>query len=182
MSRTGLDFTLQERRMLITVLDFAEKQGVDLWEAAKNIAPIMKREPQEVHDEMIDLSKDRSLMLEFMIGRTVDVEVNQVVPYGAFCHLLHDPSLSALLHVSEFTKSGERIDDPNKYVKVGDRLRAKVIRTKNGRVGFSVKVTNPLRPKYGIDTNPQYNDSPNGASDGHKTRRGFGVLGGIFGR
>ena len=60
---------------------------------------------------------------KFSIGTVVDGEINRVTPFGAFLKLGED--INGLIHVSEI--SSVPVQDATKSLKVGDRVRAKVI-------------------------------------------------------
>ncbi len=72
----------------------------------------------------------------FKIGSEVEGEVNRISPFGVFVKL--NDEINGLIHTSEL---GEDIKDPAKSLKIGDRIKAKVIAVEpeEHRVGLSIK-------------------------------------------
>lgn len=73
----------------------------------------------------------------YQIGTVVEGEINRITPFGAFIKLSDD--INGLIHVSEI--SGEEVTDPNTVLKVGEKVKAKVIAIEpdEHRVGLSIK-------------------------------------------
>ncbi len=74
----------------------------------------------------------------FAIGSVVEGEVNRLTPFGAFVKLSDE--INGLIHVTELP-GGEGIKDPAEALKVGQKVKAKVIAVEpdEHRVGLSVK-------------------------------------------
>lgn len=74
---------------------------------------------------------------KFKIGSEVEGEINRVTPFGAFIKLSDD--INGLIHVSEI--SHEDVSDPSHVLKIGDKVKAKVIaiEPEEHRVGLSIK-------------------------------------------
>ena len=74
---------------------------------------------------------------KYQIGTIIDGEINRVTPFGAFIKLSDD--INGLIHVSEI--SHEEVSDPAQVLKVGDKVKAKVIAIEpdEHRVGLSMK-------------------------------------------
>ena len=77
----------------------------------------------------------KNLLREFEIGEIVEGEVEKILDFGAIVDL--GGGKSGMIHVSEL-KNGyvEKVTD---VLKVGDHVRAKVIKLENGKVGLSIK-------------------------------------------
>ncbi len=77
----------------------------------------------------------KNMLREFEIGETVEGTVDKILDFGAIVDL--GGGKSGMIHVSEL-KNGyvEKVTD---VVKVGDHVRAKVIKLENGKVGLSIK-------------------------------------------
>ncbi|MEK7555405.1 MAG: polyribonucleotide nucleotidyltransferase [Patescibacteria group bacterium] len=77
----------------------------------------------------------KSLTREFQIGELVEGEIIKILDFGAIVDL--GAGKDGMIHVSEL-KNGfvEKVED---VVKIGDRVKAKVIRTENGKIGLSLK-------------------------------------------
>ncbi|MDE2144528.1 MAG: polyribonucleotide nucleotidyltransferase [Patescibacteria group bacterium] len=77
----------------------------------------------------------RNMLREFEIGEIVEGTVDKILEFGAIVDL--GGGKSGMIHVSEL-KNGyvEKVTD---VLKLGDHVRAKVIKLENGKVGLSVK-------------------------------------------
>lgn len=98
--------------------------GID----AEKISLSMKR---LIEDPWLEAAK------QYKIGDIVEGEINRLTPFGAFLKLSDD--INGLIHVSEIT--GEMIKDPSEILKIGDKVKAKIIAIEAGehRVGLSIK-------------------------------------------
>ncbi|MDP2642571.1 MAG: S1 RNA-binding domain-containing protein [Candidatus Peregrinibacteria bacterium] len=74
---------------------------------------------------------------KYEVGTVVEGEINRITPFGAFMKLEND--INGLIHVSEVT--GDENPDITQYLKVGEKVKAKVIAIdpEDHRVGLSVK-------------------------------------------
>lgn len=74
---------------------------------------------------------------EFKIGDVIEGEINRLTPFGAFLKLGDD--INGLIHLTEIT--GEAIKDPSEALKIGDKVKAKVITIEptEHRIGLSIK-------------------------------------------
>lgn len=68
------------------------------------------------------------------VGDTVEGTVTGVIDYGAFVNV---NGIEGLIHISEI--SWERVEDPRKYVSVGDTVNAKIISIDKDRLSLSLK-------------------------------------------
>ncbi len=71
---------------------------------------------------------------KFSIGDKVSGRVTGVVDFGVFVNV---DGVEGLVHISEI--SWERISDPNKIYKVGDKVDAEIIGIENDRFSLSIK-------------------------------------------
>lgn len=73
----------------------------------------------------------------FKIGKIVDGDVNKVTQFGAFVQLGED--INGLIHLTEI--SDEPLEDATKELKVGDKVKAKIISVDpdEHRIGLSIK-------------------------------------------
>ncbi len=62
-------------------------------------------------------------MKKYYPGNVVEGKVVSIKPYGVFINI--DEDLMGLLHISEISNS--YIDDINKYVKIGDIIRTRIL-------------------------------------------------------
>lgn len=74
---------------------------------------------------------------KYKVGTVVEGDINRVTPFGAFLAL--EGEINGLIHVSEITD--ETISDPSQSLKIGDRVKAKVIalEPEERRIGLSIK-------------------------------------------
>ena len=85
-------------------------------------------EKEAVRDDMAGrLSK-------LKVGDVVEGVVTGVIDFGAFVNV---DGIEGLVHISEI--SWERVEDPKKYVKVGDGIKAKIIAIDKDRLSLSIK-------------------------------------------
>lgn len=68
------------------------------------------------------------------VGDTVEGVVTGVIDFGAFVNV---QGIEGLIHISEI--SWERVEDPRKYVSVGDKITAKIISIDKERLSLSLK-------------------------------------------
>lgn len=68
------------------------------------------------------------------VGDNVDGVVTGVIDFGAFVNV---DGIEGLVHISEI--SWERVEDPKKYVKVGENIKAKIIAIDKDRLSLSIK-------------------------------------------
>jgi len=89
--------------------------------------------------------KIKEMLKSFNIGDIVEGEITGVVNFGAFLKFQvplkeesdETESLEGLIHISEL--DWQLIKDPLEVVKVGDKVKAKIIDISNGKVSLSLK-------------------------------------------
>lgn len=67
-------------------------------------------------------------------GDVVEGVITGVIDFGAFVNV---DGIEGLIHISEI--SWERVEDPKKYVKTGDKVKAKIIAIDKDRLSLSLK-------------------------------------------
>jgi len=85
-------------------------------------------EKEAVKDDM------QARFAELKVGDVVEGVVTGVIDFGAFVNV---DGIEGLVHISEI--SWERVEDPRDYVKVGDKLQAKIIAIDKDRLSLSLK-------------------------------------------
>lgn len=85
-------------------------------------------EKEAVKDDM------QSRFSELKVGDVVEGIVTGVIDFGAFVNV---DGIEGLIHISEI--SWERVDNPRNYVKVGERVKAKIIAINKDRLSLSLK-------------------------------------------
>lgn len=74
---------------------------------------------------------------KFSVGDVIEGEVVRFVPYGVFVRMYDD--INGLIHLSEL--SNKAIENPSQAVKLGQKVRAKLILldTRQRKIGLSMK-------------------------------------------
>lgn len=85
-------------------------------------------EKEAVKDDM------QSRLSELNVGDSVEGMVTGVIDFGAFVNV---GGIEGLIHISEI--SWERVEDPRKYVKTGEKVTAKIIAIDKDRLSLSIK-------------------------------------------
>lgn len=85
-------------------------------------------EKEAVRDDM------QSRLGKLKVGDVVDGVITGVIDFGAFVNV---DGIEGLVHISEI--SWERVEDPKKYVKVGENIKAKIIAIDKDRLSLSIK-------------------------------------------
>ena len=68
-------------------------------------------------------------------GSVVEGTVDSIKPFGAFIKI--EEGITGLVHVSQI--SVKRIKDPSVVLKLGDTVKAKVLKVENGKLSLSIK-------------------------------------------
>ena len=103
---------------------------------------IFDLDPKEEKIILSERSKERSKMKEILgqykVGDVVDGKITGVVNFGAFVKFgKKGEELEGLIHISEI--DWQIIDDPSKFLKVGDEVQAKIVDMSQGRASLSLK-------------------------------------------
>lgn len=85
-------------------------------------------EKEAVKDDM------HARFAELKVGDVVEGVVTGAIDFGAFVNV---DGIEGLIHISEI--SWERVEDPRDYVKVGDKVKAKIIAIDKDRLSLSLK-------------------------------------------
>ncbi len=79
--------------------------------------------------------KQQEKISEYKVNDTIDGVVTGVVDFGAFIEF--GTNLEGLVHISEL--AWQRIDNPREYIKVGDKVKAKIISIDGSKISLSIK-------------------------------------------
>jgi len=79
--------------------------------------------------------KQQEKISEYKVGNTIEGVVTGVVDFGAFIEF--GTNLEGLVHISEL--AWQRIDNPREYIKVGDKVNAKIISIDGSKISLSIK-------------------------------------------
>jgi len=77
----------------------------------------------------------KEILSKYTVGDTVDCTVAGIVDFGVFLKL--EDGLEGLVHISELDWG--LVEDPRTMFKVGDKVKAKVIEIKGGKISLSIK-------------------------------------------
>ncbi|MFH0905226.1 MAG: S1 RNA-binding domain-containing protein [bacterium] len=131
-----------------------------------------------IEEDKISLSMKRlvadpwlATIKNFQVGQEVGGEVTQIVPFGVFVKVGQE-AVDGLIHISEL--SHEHVMDPAAVVKVGDKVKLKIIDLgpDSHRLGLSLKaMTVPAIQPTGENETPAVTD----ASAGDLTGLGLSV-------
>ena len=118
---------------------------------------------------------------EVMAGEIYDGEVVRIMPFGAFVNIL--PGKDGMVHVSDMGRD-EFVADANDVVKIGDKVKVRVVRIDDmGRINLSMNM-DPSKDKPKEDRPPRTGGFSRGPRrDFNGPRRSFSPRGGSsFGR
>lgn len=94
------------------------------------------KEDKLIFSEKTVGEKDRTELVEkYKVGDVLDGEVTGAVDFGIFVKV--ESGLEGLVHISELDWS--LVENPRKLYNVGDKVKAKVIEIKDGKVSLSIK-------------------------------------------
>lgn len=100
---------------------------------------IITADPKEgklIFSEKSQETKEKEKVVsKYEIGDEVDGLVTGVVDFGVFVKL--EEGLEGLIHISEIDWG--LVDDPRNFVKVSQKIRAKIIEIKDGKISLSLK-------------------------------------------
>ncbi len=99
------------------------------------ILDVSRKENKLIFSEKEALKDDmQNRLTELKVGDSVEGTITGVIDFGAFVNV---DGIEGLIHISEI--SWERVEDPRKYVKVGERVTAKIIAIDKDRLSLSLK-------------------------------------------
>jgi len=73
---------------------------------------------------------------QYMVGEVVDAKVVSISPFGVFVRFHENPPLEGLIHISEMPP--EISSDLENNFKIGQTIKAKIIKIENDRASFSI--------------------------------------------
>lgn len=81
-------------------------------------------------------TKDKEkIIVKYKVGDDIMGEITGVVDFGAFVKI--EDGLEGLIHISEMDWS--LVENPRSLFKVGDKIKARIIEIKDGKISLSVK-------------------------------------------
>lgn len=91
-------------------------------------------------EKELDQEAMRSALAKYKVGDEVDGEVTGVVDFGAFVKF-DEMGLEGLIHISEM--DWMLIENPRQLLKVGEKIKAKIIDIQGDKVALSLKALKP---------------------------------------
>lgn len=82
-----------------------------------------------------EAAENKEKMERIQVGEVLEGTVDKLMPYGAFIAL--DNGLSGLVHISQISE--RRIREPKDVLSVGDKVSAKIIGLKEGKLSLSLR-------------------------------------------
>ncbi len=101
---------------------------VRLLDVSRKDNKLIFSEKEAVRDDM------HSKLDKLKVNDVVEGVVTGVIDFGAFINV---DGIEGLVHISEI--SWERVEDPKAYVKIGDKIKAKIIAIDKDRLSLSIK-------------------------------------------
>lgn len=100
------------------------------------VISINPQEDKLVFSEKATNQEERKEVVgKYSVGDDLDCEVAGVVDFGIFLKI--EDGLEGLVHISEIDWG--LIEDPRKLFKVGDKVKARIIEIKDGKISLSLK-------------------------------------------
>ena len=94
------------------------------------------KESKLIFSEKSPSEKDKEKMTgRYAVGDEIEGEVTGVVDFGAFVKI--EDNLEGLIHISEIDWS--LVENPHTYLKIGQKVHAKIIDIKEGKISLSLK-------------------------------------------
>lgn len=85
--------------------------------------------------ERITNAREKSIPSSYTVGDVIECEVTGLVDFGIFLKL--EEGVEGLVHISEMAWS--LVENPRALYKAGDKVKAKIIEIKDGKISFSIK-------------------------------------------
>jgi|SRR5680860_361127 len=86
-------------------------------------------------EKNFDNKSKKEIVEKYAVGDVVDGEVTGAVDFGIFIKV--EEGLEGLVHISEIDWA--LVENPKELFKAGDKVKAKVIEVKNGKISLSLK-------------------------------------------
>jgi len=113
-----------------------------------------KSEKLILSEKLKELNKVKELLKNYKIGQVVEGEITGIVEFGAFVKFGKE-NLEGLIHISEL--DWKIIENPGEILKLGQKIKAKIISISDGKVFLSKKALEK-DPWEGIDQNYKKGD------------------------
>ncbi len=96
-------------------------------------------------EKIKEMEKMKNILKSYEIGEVVEGEITAIIDFGAFIRFAPKPSLGTkntdmlegLIHISEL--DWQIVKDPSDIVKVGEKVKAKIIKISDDKIFLSLK-------------------------------------------
>lgn len=110
---------LINEKLKVVIIDVQEKEEKII---------VSEKETEEIKNKIFN---------KYKIGDVVDGKVKEIVDFGIFVEF--DEGLEGLVHISEL--AWQRIDSPKDFIKIGEKVKVKIMGVKDFRFALSIKKT-----------------------------------------
>ncbi len=108
------------------------------------------KEGKLIFSEKSSETKDKEKIVgKYTVGDEVGGEITGIVDFGAFVKI--EEGLEGLVHISEIDWG--LVENPRLFLKVGDKVKVKIIEIKDGKISLSIKA---LKPNPWIEAAKKY--------------------------
>lgn len=87
-------------------------------------------------EKVKEIEKIKESLKNYKVGEVVEGEITGLVDFGAFMKL-KEKNLEGLIHISEL--DWQIVEDPSEIVKIGKKVRAKIIKISDEKIFLSLK-------------------------------------------
>lgn len=87
-----------------------------------------------ISERLAELEKSKENLKKYKVGDIVEGEITGLTDFGAFIRF--GGELEGLIHISEM---GNNVQNPSEIVKIGDKIKAKIIDISENRISLSLK-------------------------------------------
>ena len=83
-----------------------------------------------------EVEKTKEILKNYKVGDVVEGEITAILDFGVFMKFVKE-NLEGLIHISEL--DWQLIEDPSEIVKIGQKVKAKIVEISDDRVSLSLK-------------------------------------------
>ncbi len=124
------------KELEVKILNLSQKERKFISSRARNkILPGEGKRVLILSEKAKEIEKIKESLKGYKVGDTVEGEISGLVDFGAF--MVFGKGLEGLIHISEFDWA--IVQDPSEIVKVGQKIRAKIIEISDNKVFLSLK-------------------------------------------
>jgi len=126
---------------------------------AVNVLTVNPKEGKLIFSEKGEKAgtREKSVPSKYSVGDVIECEVTGLVDFGIFLKL--EEGVEGLVHISEMAWS--LVENPRTLYKVGDKVKAKIIEIKDGKISFSIKTLSE-NPWTTVENRYKIGDKVNG--------------------